>query len=161
MNPPRIKNLEGFEIRPLQKAEILAVHQIESEVYRDPWSIHLFYESLDATMTYFRGLFQNDSLVGYAIYQVVFTEAHLLNFAITQDLQRRGLGRLFLDRVMSHAFQLGGLSFFLEVRPSNDSARAMYEKKGFKILMVRENYYSDNESALIMVKDLVPPKGSG
>jgi ribosomal-protein-alanine N-acetyltransferase len=43
----------------------------------------------------------------------------------------------------------------LEVRPSNAAARSLYEKLGFKVLWVRQNYYSNpREDALIMGKFL-------
>lgn len=151
MNP-----LKGLEIRPLKESDIPSVYAIESEVYDDPWSENLFHESLSAPMTYVLGLFRDDQeLLAYAIYQVVYTEGHLLNIAVTKKEQSKGLGSAFLDHIMRKVVDQGGLTFFLEVRPSNERAKKIYEKKGFRFLMIREKYYSNNESAIIMVKDLV------
>jgi ribosomal-protein-alanine N-acetyltransferase len=42
----------------------------------------------------------------------------------------------------------------LEVRASNQAAQALYQKFGFKVLGLKEEYYKDTqEDALIMVLD--------
>jgi ribosomal-protein-alanine N-acetyltransferase len=47
----------------------------------------------------------------------------------------------------------------LEVRPSNDRARAMYEKFGFHPIAIRRAYYRDNrEDALVMEAELSDEK---
>jgi ribosomal-protein-alanine N-acetyltransferase len=47
----------------------------------------------------------------------------------------------------------------LEVRRSNDAARALYRKFGFEEQGVRQHYYSDNgEDAVVMHLALQPPQ---
>jgi ribosomal-protein-alanine N-acetyltransferase len=46
---------------------------------------------------------------------------------------------------------------FLEVRPSNKAAIALYESEGFVEIGTRKDYYSsagDKEDALILARDL-------
>jgi ribosomal-protein-alanine N-acetyltransferase len=53
--------------------------------------------------------------------------------------------------MMELAKSLGGAQMTLEVRPSNQVARNLYAKLGFKEHGRRKRYYSDNnEDALIM-----------
>ena len=42
---------------------------------------------------------------------------------------------------------------FLEVRVSNDVARELYKKFGFREAFIRKNYYGD-EDAIVMILDL-------
>ena len=49
----------------------------------------------------------------------------------------------------------GAISAYLEVRPSNEAAVALYQKLGFNVIGRRHNYYRDSkEDALIMMKNL-------
>ena len=140
--------------RALSQGDMPLVHSIEQRVYEDPWSLQLLSDSLKAPMTHSVGLFANDECIGYAIYQVIFTEGHLLNIAIEKKFQGRGWGTQFLEKVMKDAREFGALYLFLEVRPSNERARKIYEKRGFRTLLKREKYYSNGEDAILMMKDL-------
>ena len=78
-------------------------------------------------------------------------EAHLLNIAVAPNRQRRGLGRQLLAKGLAIARQAGAERVFLEVRPSNIRARAVYEKAGFEFLSLRKKYYGPprEEDALV------------
>ncbi len=131
------------------------MYAIELAVYTDPWSRKLLEESLQAPMTHSLGLFSSeDKVMAYAIFQVVLDEAHLLNLAVHPEFQGRAYGSRLLDQVILEAKKRGSKSFYLEVRPSNDRARKLYENKGFRMLAVREGYYSNGEAALVMFLDL-------
>jgi ribosomal-protein-alanine N-acetyltransferase len=144
-----------FIFKPFSAIHLPEIHAIEQDVYDDPWSLPLISESLTASMTHCTGIFLKDRCIGYAIYQVIFTEGHLLNIAIHRDFQTQGLGGKLLEKVMKDSHELGALYFFLEVRPTNERARKIYEKRGFRTLMTRENYYANGEDAILMVKDLL------
>lgn len=144
----------GLSARPIEVADLPQIQSIESSVYEDPWSANLLSQSLTAPMTHTLGFFQGDLCVAYSIYQVIFTEAHLLNIAVRKDSQRRGYGGELLDLVMLDSYRKGAISMFLEVRPSNRTAIELYKNRGFKTLMTREKYYSNGEAAFVMVKEL-------
>ncbi len=143
-----------LSLRPLKAEDIVAVALIEKQVYSDPWTLELLSESLKAPMTYTLGIFKDDQVLAYSIYQLIFSEGHLLNIAVHPELQGQKLGAFLLDEILSRAIKQGATTFFLEVRPSNEVARKLYEKRGFRELMVRERYYGNGESAIVMIKDL-------
>jgi len=150
-------SFEELVIKPLSQGDLEEMHRIEELVYTDPWTFNLLEQSLKATMTFTIGLAEtktNGICKGYAIYQVIFNEAHLLNIAIHPDIQNRGEGARLLEAVLSDSRRRGADSMYLEVRPSNSSAQKLYEKRGFRCLMVREKYYSNGEAAVIMLCDL-------
>jgi ribosomal-protein-alanine N-acetyltransferase len=145
----------GGILRPLEVEDLPKIYAIESSVYEDPWSSNLLKESLTAPMTYTLGLFSGTECCGYAVFQVIFSEGHLLNLAVANNLQRNGIGTYILREVLAASKKQGASSMFLEVRHSNARGRRLYEKFGFKPLLSRENYYSNGEAALVMVLDRI------
>ena len=109
-------------------------------------------------MTFGLGLFHQGELIAYAIYQVIFEEGHLLNLATDDKFQRQGMGSMILSEVIEDCRSRRALTLFLEVRVSNQAAQDLYKKISFKPLMLRENYYSDGESALMMILNLEEAK---
>jgi len=141
-------------LHPLRVKDIERVYEIEVDVYTEPWSPDLLEDSLKAPMTYSLAIFDQQLCVAYGLYQVVFTEGHLLNLAVARDYQGFGLGSALLDKILEDSSRRGAASFFLEVRPSNRGAKALYQKRGFQPLMLRDSYYRDGEAALIMILDI-------
>ena len=65
--------------------------------------------------------------------------------------RRRGIGSALLDELTEEAARRHAGSIFLEVRESNDAARAMYRKAGFVEKGIRRNYYhAPLENAVVM-----------
>jgi ribosomal-protein-alanine N-acetyltransferase len=71
----------------------------------------------------------------------VLDEAHLLNLSIIKHRQKQGLGRYLLEHMIVIAKRHKAANMFLEVRPSNISAIALYENMGFCEISVRRGYY--------------------
>lgn len=126
--------------RALQERDLRTVAAIEAGAYVFPWTIGNFRDSLLGGHQCI-GCWSGYELIGYAILMTALDEAHLLNLAVASDWQRRGVGVRFLRQLidMCHGQHLDML--YLEVRPSNVAARAMYDRFGFRKLGVRRDYY--------------------
>jgi len=84
---------------------------------------------------------------------LVLDEAHLLNLSIARTYQKQGLGRLLLEHMIAIARRQNAANMFLEVRPSNISAIALYENIGFNEMAIRRGYYpahNGREDAVLM-----------
>jgi ribosomal-protein-alanine N-acetyltransferase len=95
--------------------------------------------------------------VGYFILMAAAGEAHLLNLSIAARHQRSGHGRALLREAAELARRRGAASLFLEVRPSNLAAQALYTRFGFRRVSVRKAYYpshSGREDALVFALTL-------
>jgi ribosomal-protein-alanine N-acetyltransferase len=68
-------------------------------------------------------------------------EAHLLNLSVAKSHQKQGLGRYLLEHMLQIANNHRATNVFLEVRPSNISAIALYENMGFCEMAIRRGYY--------------------
>ena len=85
-----------------------------------------------------------DSVAGFALSRVVAREAELLLLAVTKKAQRRGIGRLLLERFAEHAVDHGAERLFLEVRDGNPAV-AFYASAGFSEVGRRPKYYTGSD----------------
>jgi ribosomal-protein-alanine N-acetyltransferase len=147
-DPPRLAVMSDADLD-----EVMA---IESTIYTHPWTRGNFIDSLRAGYDC-RTWRQERELVGYFILMAAAGEAHLLNLSIAARHQRSGHGRALLREAADLARRRAARSVFLEVRPSNLAAQALYTRFGFRRIAVRRNYYpahSGREDALVLTLPL-------
>ena len=138
--------------RKLTEADLDRVLTIENAVHMHPWTRGNFADSVDAGYHCWiaeRGI----QLVGYGIVMIGAGEAHLLNLSVAPGWQRRGVGTELTRFFMRLARDYGAEKIFLEVRPSNAAARALYAAEGFAEIGVRRDYYpapGGREDAVVM-----------
>src|SRR5450432_2478981 len=131
---------EAPVFRPMRTADVDAILVIELDIYAHPWTAGNFRDSLQAGYSCWV-MECIGYMAGYGVLMLGVDEAHLLNLSVAADWQRRGLGRTLLHHFIHIARDCEAQRMFLEVRPSNDAARALYADSGFRELHVRRNYY--------------------
>ncbi|MES2637057.1 MAG: ribosomal protein S18-alanine N-acetyltransferase [Pseudomonadota bacterium] len=142
----------NYQLRPMQMADLDAVMAIEPTIYTHPWTRGNFSDSLNSGYSAWV-LEANQHMIGYALLMMILDEAHLLNLSVAKDQQKQGLGQYLLEHMLQIAKNHKASNIFLEVRPSNISAIALYEKLGFCEMAVRRNYYpayDGREDAVLM-----------
>lgn len=82
-------------------------------------------------------------ILAFLVARRVDKDWELENIVIAEDSRRRGVGSRLLSDLIKHARTNDGNSIFLEVRQSNQSARAFYHKLGFIEFGSRKSYYSN------------------
>ena len=93
-------------------------------------------------------------LIGFVGLWFMAGEAHIVAIAVRDSYRRRGLGELLLIGAIEMGLRRGQEVVTLEARVSNEAAKALYAKYGFKEVGLRRGYYSDNnEDAVIMSTD--------
>lgn len=139
-------------IRAMTAADLPVVMAIEARGHAFPWSIGNFQDGMQSGY-YMVVMEQNRTILGYGIVQLILDEGHLLNITIDPSLHGRGLGRTLLLHLLDYASQRTD-TLFLEVRPSNQRAIALYQSSGFNEIGNRRNYYpakgGGREDALLM-----------
>lgn len=139
---------------PMVEADLDAVLRLEESVYPQPWSRTNFTDSLASG--YQADVLRDGAgvLLGYFLLMLILDEAHLLNLAVSAELQGQGLGRSLLDAVLARARDLAAASVLLEVRPSNQRALAIYRRYGFTEIGCRKGYYpaadGQREDAIVL-----------
>jgi len=141
-----------YEFRPMQMDDLESIMVIEPQIYPYPWTRGNFSDSLSSGYSAWV-LMLNDQIIGYSLIMLVLDEAHLLNLSVAKSYQKQGLGRVLLEHMVSIARKNQMANMFLEVRPSNISAIALYENMGFNEMAVRRKYYpapNGREDAVLM-----------
>jgi [ribosomal protein S18]-alanine N-acetyltransferase len=130
----------NLQLRPMQMHDLDNIMQIEPTIYSHPWTRGNFSDSLQNGYSGWV-LEQNGEMIGYSLLMMIMDEAHLLNLSVAKHMQKQGLGRYLLEHMLKIAKTHRALNMFLEVRPSNISAIALYENMGFCEMAVRRGYY--------------------
>ncbi len=135
----------------MSEKDLDAVHEIESRVFQQPWSVNLFRgELLKPDKRIYLSAKLKDRLVGYAGLMLVDGEAHITTLAVDTPYRGKRIGSLLALRIIEIAILKRVHWLTLEVRESNEAGQELYKKFGFKQIGVRQKYYSDGENAVIM-----------
>lgn len=138
--------------RRMTAADLDAVVAIEGAIYPHPWTLGNFSDSLHAG--YHCWIVEcGGEVSGYTVVMIAAGEAHLLNLSVSAPWQRRGMGRELLKFVLKLARDYGASRIFLEVRPSNGAAIALYAQAGFAEVATRRGYYpaaEGREDAIVL-----------
>lgn len=139
-------------LRPMLADDLDEVVPMEALAHAWPWTPGIFSDSL--VSGYNCWVFEeNERVIAYGIVQIVVGEAHLLNITVDPARQGEGLGRQLLNELIAIA-RPKAETMFLEVRPSNTRAVALYNAMGFNEIGLRKNYYpapgGGREHALMM-----------
>jgi len=143
-------------IRDMRHEDVAVVSDIERRSYDFPWSHGVF---RDCLLAGYRCLVleRDGEIAGYAILSVAAAEAHVLNLCVAPDYRSYGYGERLLDEILFRARSAAAREMFLEVRPSNKHALALYKKKGFYLVANRPKYYRSHEGredACVLAKKL-------
>ena len=150
---------EAFWIDRLEgDSDLDGVLSVEAESFTNPWTRDMYaWELQNRSVCHILVVRTEDCRVaGFCAFWLVVEEIHINNVAIRARYRGRGMGTALMQRVFVEAAQLGAHRATLEVRPSNEGARRLYERLGFYVAGIRPNYYtSPVEDALILWRD--PP----
>lgn len=146
-----------FDFAPMTDDDLPWVVENEGELHAFPWTSGNFADSLMAGYSAWV-MRREEQRIAYAVMLTVVDEAHLLNISVAREAQRGGVGGVLLHHLFGEAQRLGCSQFFLEVRPSNEAALALYHRHGFVAVGRRKRYYpapdGQREDAIVMRRDL-------
>ena len=146
---------EEIAFSSLEGADVEEVLEIERASFPSPWTRGMFMEELSRKdfAFFITGKIKN-RIISYGGFWLVLDEAHLGNLAVHPDFRRQGIGERTLKELIGTAKSNKAKLMTLEVRESNEKARALYKKFGFKLIAMRKKYYSDtDEDAYVYIKD--------
>ncbi|MBA7511492.1 hypothetical protein ES705_03488 [subsurface metagenome] len=137
-------------IRKFRRSDLEEILRIEEKAFpKSPYDelIFLHYASAypDNFIVYEEGEGKGtNKIVGYIIF---YPEGHIVSIAVHPAYRRRGIGTELVTEVLK--VTKGKAS--VEVRASNEVAKAFYKHSGFSLRTIIPKYYGD-EDALVMVR---------
>ena len=143
----------GRQLHEMKAPHLDAVVAIENAAYAFPWTRGNFIDALAAGYEARRPE-HDGTLVGYFVVMAGVDEMHLLNLTVAPAAQGRGHARHMLEAIVELCRQAGAQQLWLEVRGSNERARAIYRRFGFTDIGLRKGYYpapqGRREDAIVM-----------
>ncbi len=92
-------------------------------------------------------------ILGLCSSWLVLDELHITLIAVDPIHQRKGLGKFLLSDLIKRSRSLRTNQIHLEVKETNEPAKALYKSMGFKTRANRSNFYKDGTSALLLTKE--------
>ncbi len=122
----------------------LTLTLLEALATPKPWTANKLKDSYDESANC-RVIKNGQNAIGYYVVQNVLDEAELLNIVIFRAFQAKGNGRKAIMKLKCDLTESGATMLYLEVRASNAIAKALYEKTGFEVINIRNNYYPTDD----------------
>ena len=144
--------MTGLVIRKGRAEDVDDIAALEQVCFASPWSRESLYHDLteNAMATYIVAEAAQE-IVGYVGIWTVMDEGYINNVAVSPSCRRQHVGSALLEAVLAVTEQAGIHRHTLEVRVSNEAAKGLYKKFGFREEGLRKGYYEDNgEDAVIM-----------
>jgi ribosomal-protein-alanine N-acetyltransferase len=142
----------AVRIMALRRRHLRSVVQIEEANYPRPWTSTVFLsEVAQRRSRRYTVATIGPLVVGYCGLMMVEEDGHITTLTVDPGWHRRSIGTVLLLDQARAAPALGVRHLTLEVRASNDSAQALYQRFGFAPVGVRKNYYPESgEDAIVM-----------
>ena len=145
-------------IRLYNKKDIPSIVALELDTLGTTLGSEMLEDNLSNSMSHFYVYLDKNEIIGYISIFFDGEQGEILNFCVNKGYQKKGIGTKILAYAMNILHSKGAKSFILEVRESNIGAISLYEKFGFKRISVRKNYYSNNENAIVYLKEMISYK---
>ena len=87
-------------------------------------------------------------------YSIIYDRMEIDDILVKEEYRNKGIGSKLMGYLVSIAISEKVINITLEVRKSNEVARNMYKKFGFREVALRKFYYG-NEDGILMEKQVM------
>src|SRR3954467_6826004 len=114
-----------YTIRPAREEDVAAMALVEESSFSDPWPAQAFSSVLAMPSAHVVvAADRYDVAVGYCVLLTAADEGEIANLAVAQHTRRQGLADSLLRHALEFARARGVVKVYLEVRASNEPAKA-------------------------------------
>lgn len=146
-------------IRQMKVEDAAAIAEMEHQTFSDAWSEKAILDTLRNPKTICLVAEKIGKIVGYCIVYTADDEADIARIAVLKESRRFGIASELIHALDVICWENQIQIIMLDVRVSNDGARAFYEKHGFTQDGIRGNYYKNPiEDAILMSRAVIPTK---
>ena len=141
-------------LETMNAAHVGQIAELEKICFSDPWSENSIAAELENSLSLWLVALDGETVVGYVGSQSVMGWADMMNIAVHPQCRRQGVAQELVERLVAALKENDVTCLTLEVRASNEPAKALYGKLGFQQVGRRPNYYRNpKEDALILRRE--------
>lgn len=138
-------------IRWMIRRDMMEVLEIERGCFEFPWSEEDFIRCLRQRNCIGMVAEHAERVAGFMIYELHRNRLHILNFSVSPEFRRRGVGRQMVDKLIGKLSSQRRNRVVLEVRETNLAAQLFFRDLGFRAISVLRDFYDDTtEDAYLM-----------
>ncbi|MEG0615860.1 MAG: ribosomal protein S18-alanine N-acetyltransferase [Oscillospiraceae bacterium] len=142
---------DNIHILPIGLEQVSEVTELEKKYFSDPWSEKSILADIGSPTGFMAAAVYENSIIGYLFATKVLGEISLNKIAVAENFRRNHVAEMLLKWLETEVFPMEFIT--LEVRESNQAAKKLYEKNGYKIVGNRKNFYENpTENAILMTK---------
>ena len=135
--------------------DVDGVMEVDRDCFSIPWSKESFLMELESSLSTYVVAVDDEGVLGYGGFYMVLDQVEITNIAVIGKVRGRGIGKSILEALIKLAVLGGGKVVNLDVRASNEAAKALYYSYGFKMVGMRRGYYQKpDEDALLLTLSL-------
>src|SRR3569623_3731805 len=131
------------QIRWMIRRDLAETLEIEAESFEYSWSEEEFIRCLRQRNCIGMVAELDDRVGGFMVYELHKTRLHLLNFCVSREYRRRGIGRKMLQKLTGKLSTQRRTRIMLEVRETNLDAQLFFRAQGFRAVNVLHDFYED------------------
>ena len=141
-------------IAKMNESHVAEVAALEAMCFSEPWSEKSVASELTNPLSLWLVALEGENVIGYVGSQTVMGWSDMMNVAVHPDHRRLGVGKALIEELIRQLREQGSENLTLEVRTSNENAKALYAGLDFMEVGRRKNYYHNpKEDALILRKE--------
>ncbi len=138
-------------IRWMIRRDMMEVLDIEGQSFEFPWSEDDFIRCLRQRNCIGMVAEHGERVAGFMIYELHRNRLHILNFAVSADCRRSGVGQQMVEKLIGKLSGQRRSRIMLEVRETNLEAQLFFRDLGFRAVSVLRDFYDDTtEDAYLM-----------
>ena len=153
--------ISQLRVADLRDRDLFAA--LEVEVFpEDPWTPIMIAEELSLPASrYWIATDEAGVPIGYGGVKVGADQADVMTIGVRECARGQGVGAAILDVLLAWASKAGAVDIFLDVRPSNEGAIALYKSRGFTGIGRRPRYFRNPVEDALEMRASLPGPGAG
>ncbi len=141
-----------MQITDFEKSHLPDILEVERTSFHSPWTEDMFIEEIQGKFSVYRVAVIDGKAVAYMGMWILADEGHITNVAVSEKYRRQGVASALIEDFVKLAEKKDLAFMTLEVRESNEAAKALYSSFGFIEVGRRKKYYDNTEDAILMTK---------
>ena len=125
--------LKELVIRPAEPKDVDDIAEMETICFAHPWSRDSIMQEITSNeMAHYIVAVMDGRVIGYVGVWQILDEGHITNVAVRPEYRGNHIGSTLIGVMIELGNRIGMVRFTLEVRSSNEPAKALYRNFGFK-----------------------------